>query len=159
METIKRKRTGLTNFVSSMMVEIVYSQPTMVHKDEELLNGRLNECVPMVVWAKMANYKVQRILVDQGSSIDVMFLDLLTRLGISEEDLTPYRERTSPGLIGLGTTPLGHIELAVTYGERPLTRTVKTPFPVLPGESAYNCKNGRPNLGQLVEVASTVHLK
>lgn len=37
----------------------------------------------------MVNFEVRMILVDQGIFDDIMFLDLLTTLGISEEDLNP----------------------------------------------------------------------
>lgn len=39
------------------------------------------------------------------------------------------------------------------------SRIVKTPFSVLPCKSIYNCIIGRPTLGWLGVVASTVHLK
>lgn len=53
--------------------------------------------------------------------------------------------------------------MMVTYGdadvEKPLFRTVKTPFLVLPCKSVYQCIIGRPALGRLGAAASTVHLK
>lgn len=39
----------------------------------------------------MANFEVRKILVDQGSSTDIIFVDLMAKLGISKEELTPYR--------------------------------------------------------------------
>lgn len=51
----------------------------------------------------------------------------------------------------------------VTFGddttERPLCRTVKTDFLVLPIKSIYQRIIGRPTLGRLEAVPSTVHLK
>lgn len=39
----------------------------------------------------MVNIELRKILVDQGNLANIMVLGLLTKLGISEEDLTPYR--------------------------------------------------------------------
>lgn len=55
--------------------------------------------------------------------------------------------------------PLGYIKLMVTYGNEPLTRTIKTLFLVLPCPSVYNCIFGRLTFGRLEAVASTVYLK
>lgn len=88
-----------------------------------------------------------------------MFLNLLAKLGISEEDLTLYRGTDLSEFNGARTTPLGNIELSVIYGERPLAWTVETAFLVLPCRSVYICIICRPTLSQLGAVASTVHLK
>lgn len=55
--------------------------------------------------------------------------------------------------------PLRYIEIAVTYGERPLPRTIETPFLVLSCQTVNNCIIGRLTLGRLVTVAFMVHLK
>jgi hypothetical protein len=40
---------------------------------EELLCGTPNAHIPLLIRADMANYDVRRILVDTGSSADIMF--------------------------------------------------------------------------------------
>lgn len=55
--------------------------------------------------------------------------------------------------------PLGYVKLMVTYGNGDLSRTVKSQFLVLPCKSPYNYIIGRPTLGRLGAVSSTVHLK
>lgn len=95
----------------------------------------------------MANFEVRRIPVDQGNLADIVFVDLLTKFGISEEDLTPYQGTHLSGFNGSKTMPFGYIELMVTIREELLTKTVKTPFLTLPCKSIYNCIIGRPTLG------------
>lgn len=97
----------------------------------------------------MTNSEVRRIFVDQDRSADIIFEDLLTVLGILIKELAPYR----------GADLSGYIELMVTYSKDPLTQTMKTPFLILSCPSVYNCIIGRPTLGLLEAVASTVHLK
>lgn len=64
---------------------------------------------------------------------------------------------------GSTTKPLGYIKFMVTYGDadvnKPLFRTVKTLYLVLPCKSAYQCIIGGPTLGRLGAVASTIPFK
>lgn len=76
-----------------------------------------------------------------------MFINLLKTLEISEEELTPYKGKIPSEFNNSRTKPLGFIELMVTYSGEPLTRTVKTPFLVLPCKSAYNCNSRTKPLG------------
>lgn len=72
------------------------------------------------------------MLVDQGTSADILFQDLLPKLKISETDFAPYRGTDLSGFNGARTRPLGYVELMVNYGEEKLSKTVKTQFMVLP---------------------------
>ena len=57
---------------------------------EELLGRAPNSTIPLLVQVRMANFDVQRILVDQGSSVDIMYTQLFTTLQLNETHLTPY---------------------------------------------------------------------
>lgn len=81
----------------------------------DLLDSKPNKYIPVLIGAVMANFEVKRILVDQGSSTDIMFLDFLTMLEIWEEDLTPYRGAHLLRFNDSKTKPVGYLELMVTY--------------------------------------------
>lgn len=117
------------NISSTSASEINSHRPPLAFVDNDLLDEKTNKYIPLLIRAIMANFEVRRILVNQWRSANIMFLDLLTRLWISEEDLTPYRGTDLSGYNGSKAKPL---ELSVTYGEEPLTWTVKTPFLVFP---------------------------
>jgi hypothetical protein len=57
---------------------------------EELPGGSPNHQIPLLVRAYMANFDVRRILVDQGSSVDIMYTQLFKTLHLDERHLTPY---------------------------------------------------------------------
>lgn len=88
-----------------------------------------------------------------------MFVALMATLGVSKENLTPYRGSDLSGFNGSKTRPLGYIELIVTHGNEALAQTVKTLFLFIPCPSIYNCIIGRPTLGRLEDIASIIHLK
>ena len=44
----------------------------------------------MVVTFRIGWYNVKRVLVDQGSAVEIMYLDLYKGLNLKPEDLTAY---------------------------------------------------------------------
>ena len=66
----------------------------------------------------IANNNVHRIMVDSGSSVDILYFQAFERMGLKVSDLKP-----SPNLV-YGFTrdsvvPLGVISLPMTLGEYP----------------------------------------
>ncbi|XP_058741468.1 uncharacterized protein LOC131613634 [Vicia villosa] len=47
---------------------------------EELSGGAPNATIPLLIRARMANFDVRRILIDQGSSVDIMYSQLFKTL-------------------------------------------------------------------------------
>ena len=75
-------------------------------------------CDTLVIKAMIANNNVHRILVDNGSSVDILYYQAFQRMGLKVSDLKP-----SPNLIYSFTRdsiiPLGVISLPMTFGEYP----------------------------------------
>lgn len=62
------------------------------------------------------------------------------------------------GFTGDFISPLGMVNLHVTYGKKPHSKTLTTKFMVVNIPSAYNTIVGRPTLNQLKVVVSTYHM-
>ncbi|GAU16452.1 hypothetical protein TSUD_118010 [Trifolium subterraneum] len=107
----------------------------------------------------MANFDVRRILVDQGSSCDIMYSGLFKVLQLTEENLVPYVGSDLQGFNGSTTKPWGYVDLIVTFGENKAMKSVKVKFLVVDCPSLYNCIIGRSTLAELFAVSSTIHLK
>ena len=109
---------------------------------------------PLVVTLTIADFTVKRVLIDTGSSSDIMFASAFDQLGISRDRLRPV---TTPlvGFNGSSTQPLGMIELPVLMGTHPQQASVITRFVVVEAPSAYNVILGRPTLNQARAVVST----
>ena len=56
---------------------------------------------PLVIELKVANTRVKRVLVDSGSSADIITLECLKKLKYGEQDVTPLNQP----IIGFGATP------------------------------------------------------
>ncbi|XP_019450633.1 PREDICTED: uncharacterized protein LOC109352885 [Lupinus angustifolius] len=85
---------------------------------------------PLVITAKLNNKKVSRLFIDQGSSADITFQDLFEKMELRDRDLLPY-DGQLVGFSGQGITPSGYVEIWLTIGDHPMSRTVQTKFLVV----------------------------
>ncbi|XP_028052009.1 uncharacterized protein LOC114256543 [Camellia sinensis] len=85
--------------------------------DSDLARVTLPHVDPLVIELRVNQFTVERVLIDPGSTSEVMYYKTFTKLGFSESDLslTPYP------LFGFNTNPeylLGKITLPVQAGSR-----------------------------------------
>ena len=81
----------------------------------------------LVITIRIANSIVHRMLVDNGSTDNILFWDAYQKIGLTQADLSLM---TSPlyGFIGDHLIPRGTIKLAVTLGEHPRVSIVVIEF-------------------------------
>ena len=91
----------------------------------------------LVVSIRVGDYKVHWVLVDNGSSADILYYPAFQQMGIDRTRLIPM----NASLVGFGGTrvfPLGAITLSVTMGDYPQQITKNATFLVVDCLSAYN---------------------
>ncbi|XP_024030831.1 uncharacterized protein LOC112094377 [Morus notabilis] len=106
--------------------------------------------------AMIGNHTVCKILVDNGSSVDLLYSDCLEKMGIQKEQL----EKTSRplyGFIGDSVLPQGTIRLPITAREKLRQVTTMANFVIIKGSSQYNTVIGRPTLQALRAITSVYH--
>ena len=108
----------------------------------------------MVITIKIGGYDVKRVLVDQGSKAEIMYLDLYEGLNLKPEDLERY---DSPliGFNGRMVVPRGMIRLPVQARDE----EVQVNFIVVGAYSPYTAILTKPWLHAIGVVSSTLHLK
>ena len=97
---------------------------------------------------------MKRVMVDQDSTVEIMYPDLYRGLNLRAEDLTPY---SSPlvSFKGKVIIPNGQIKLPVQTS----SETVKVDFIIVDVYSPYTTIVARPWFHTLGAVSSTMHLK
>nr|XP_009388363.1 PREDICTED: uncharacterized protein LOC103975179 [Musa acuminata subsp. malaccensis] len=110
----------------------------------------------LVISARIANAQVRRIMVDTGSSADILYWDAFQKLGLVKENMKPVCS-TLTGFTGASISSLGVITLPLTLGAFPKAKTVMTSFLVVDLPTAYNAILGRPTLNKTRAVISTYY--
>ena len=71
---------------------------------------------PLVIIVQLANRRVRRTLVDNGSSVNLLFRSTLEKMGLSVIDLKATSMMLY-GFSGEGSVVIGTIELVITLAE------------------------------------------
>ncbi|XP_050278334.1 uncharacterized protein LOC126719868 [Quercus robur] len=108
----------------------------------------------LVVTLRIGEYDMKRVLVDQGSAVEVMYLNLYKRLKLRLKDLTAY-DSPLVSFEGKTITPKGQIKLPIQTG----SDIVEVDFIVVDAYSPYIAIVARPWLYALGPVSSTLHQK
>uniref|UniRef100_A0A2N9ESE9 Integrase catalytic domain-containing protein n=1 Tax=Fagus sylvatica TaxID=28930 RepID=A0A2N9ESE9_FAGSY len=111
----------------------------------------------LVVTLEIAGYSTRRVLIDNGSFADIIYLTAFQQMKIGKDQLRPI-ETPLVGFAGTSVYPLGVISLQIVAGTYPKQATKKVDFLVVDCPSAYNVIVGRPTLNRLRAVTSTYHL-
>ena len=113
----------------------------------------------LVITTKIGVNTVKKILVDDGSSTDILYQGALSRMDIGDrkvcdKDLTPLY-----GFTGNEVRIVGTIDLLVLFGYAPQQRWLVVKFHVVNSVSCYNAIPGRTTLLALRAITSITHLK
>ena len=112
-------------------------------------------CNALVVKAMIANNNIHRMLVDNGSSVDILYYQAFQRMGLKVSDLKPSPNPIY-GFMGDSIIPLGVISLPMTLSEYPRQSCVMADLLVIDQPLAFNVVLGRPSLRELKTITSIV---
>ncbi|KAL2250014.1 UNVERIFIED_CONTAM: Retrovirus-related Pol polyprotein from transposon opus [Sesamum indicum] len=139
-----RKRQN-RNVQHDQLIANIESDEEITFGDKDVAGGVRSQNDPMVIKLDIANFIVRKVLIDNGSSADIILWDVLVKMGLENTKLESVR---TP-LVGFGGTeivPLGTLDLPVSMGEDPRRKTLMIKFLVVDTPFAYNVILGRPGL-------------
>ena len=88
------------------------------------------------------NFNVRRVLIDNGSAINVIFLDTLRKMDFDLRRVEPAKTKFT-GFNGEVKVPEGRITLPVTVGDSSNHATTMDEFQIVDSFSPYNIIIGR----------------
>ncbi|XP_058215768.1 uncharacterized protein LOC131326877 [Rhododendron vialii] len=129
----------------------------IIFSEEDLKGIQIPHDDPLVITIVIANYLTRRVLIDSGSSADILYLHTYDQLKVGRERLRPM---ASPlvGFAGTPVYPAGQIALPITMGEEKSQITRMIDFIVVDCPSTYNAVLGRTTLNKIGAIISTYHL-
>jgi hypothetical protein len=107
---------------------------------------------PLVLNPCINSVRFERVLVDGGSSIDILFRSSLSALKLTQVDLKPYDAQFWGVLPGQSSIPLEQISLPVQFGTPAHFHTDYVNFVVADFEGTYHAILGRPALTKFMAV-------
>ena len=132
-------------------------EQTISFTDEEAERIHLPHDDAIVITLLIADYTTRRVLVDNGSSADILYYPAFQQMRLGRDLLRPaYLPLIGFG--GMKVQPVGTITLPVVVGSYPQQITKSVNFLVVDCSSSYNVIIGRPTLNSWKTVTSTYHL-
>jgi hypothetical protein len=111
----------------------------------------------LVVTMTIAGFITRQVLIDNGSSTDIIYLPAYQQIKIDKEWLRPI-DIPLMGFIGDRVKPSGVVSLIIEAGTYPKQVRASVEFLIVDCPLAYNVIISRPTLNKLRAVTSTYHL-
>lgn len=125
--------------------------------DEDFHAPDLEQDDPMVITTMIARSQVRKVLVDQGSSTNILYWKTFTQMEISEDAIMPFNEQIV-GFAGERVDTRGDVDLRTSLGVDKNAKELKVRFLLVDAETLYNVLLGRPCLNAFGAIVSTPHL-
>ncbi|RDX75707.1 hypothetical protein CR513_44383, partial [Mucuna pruriens] len=110
---------------------------------------------PMVISMVVEDFRVERVLIDQGSSTNILYGSTNRRMGLSGLKETPG---CLYGFSGERVPIKGTVELDTVFGEGGNAKMIPVLYTVIEVEASYNIIMGRLALNRLRAIVSMYHL-
>nr|XP_023887813.1 uncharacterized protein LOC111999933 [Quercus suber] len=134
------------------------SEPNIVFFEKDDRGIRQPHDNPLVIMLRMEEFNMHWVLVDNGSSIDIIYLSSFQQIKLNEERLRPFSSLlvcfTEDRVI-----PKGFVKITIIAGTYPAEVSKEIDFLVVDCPSTYNVILGRPTLNMLKAMTLTYYLK
>ena len=142
--------------VYNLFVALIQAHSPITFTNDDLRGLHLPHDDALVISTTIVNFNVQRILVDNGSSVDILFISSFDKMKIGRDRIQPFH--TPLVRFGESTTHLlGWIKLLVTLEMKPHQTMVWQDFIVVNCPLPYNAILSCSTLRKIKAIISTYH--
>jgi hypothetical protein len=113
---------------------------------------------PLIFSPIVKDVKLNRVLVDGGSSLNILFLKTFDQMGLSRSLLCSSRAPFHGIVPGAAATPVDQISLPVTFGTQENFGTETIQFDAVDCETVNNAFLGRPALSKFMVIPHYAYL-
>src|ERR1044072_723423 len=113
---------------------------------------------PVVVTLRIKNYDVHKVMIDQGSSADIIYGATFDKMGFKSGDLQPFHGSLE-GFTGERVDVKVYVEAETIFGTGPNIRRVMVRYLLLNCSATYSVLIGRQTINDIHAVVSIPHLK
>jgi hypothetical protein len=123
------------------------------HPDIELSDRNM----PFMIKLPIEWYKVVKTLINNGAPLNLIMRKTFIEMGFNLKDLTPVHDTFHMVIPGQSSTPIGCIDLEVSYGTGDNKHKEVLIFEVASFDIGYNCILGRPFLLKFIAIIHTAY--
>ncbi|XP_072094117.1 uncharacterized protein [Arachis hypogaea] len=145
----------MTGSTSSQPVNQDKPEISFLPKDYKAADHNLDD--PVVITVQVEEPLVKKILMDPGSSADVLFYSIFQKMKLSDKTFQPS-SRELVGFSGERVSIRGYIWLQTTFGNYLNSKTIDIQYLIVDCKNPYNIILGKPSLNAFNAIVSTVHL-
>ncbi|XP_057432334.1 uncharacterized protein LOC130725096 [Lotus japonicus] len=153
----RRRHVRAVTSVQQYRAPFGFQHPDIVISSADFEGVKMHKDDPVVVMVRINSFNVRRVLLDQGSSADIIYGDAFDKLGLTNKDLMPYTG-TLVGFSGEQVWVRGYIDLDTVFGVEDNAKLLRVRYLVIQVVASYNVIIGRNTLNCLCAVISTAHL-
>ncbi|KAI5003408.1 hypothetical protein ZWY2020_030568 [Hordeum vulgare] len=142
--------------------------PRYLHWSEQIISWSREDHPPrvdnsgdlaLVVAPQVGGYTLSKVLMDGGSSINILYFDTFQRMNLLEKDLMPSTTVFHGIVPGKSAYPIGRVRLTVAFGTTSNYRSESLMFEVVKLKSPYHALFGRPAYARFMVRPCYVYLK
>ncbi|XP_010695402.2 uncharacterized protein LOC104908050 [Beta vulgaris subsp. vulgaris] len=145
------------NFNSAGKWSAPPAMPSMIFTKEDARGIVYPHDDPLVISLQISTAMIHRVVVDGGSSANILYEETFEKMGFEAASLKPISYPVI-GFTRASVVPEGTIKLAVKLGEGAHSKDLLVEFLVVNVPAAYNAIIGRPLIHDAQAVVSTYHL-
>jgi len=113
----------------------------------------------LVINPIIVNTRLSKVLMDRGSSLNIIYLETLDLLGIERTQLQPSAGGSHGVVLGKKALPVGRIDRPVCFGTTANIRKETLTFEVMGFRGTYHTIIGRPGYAKLMAIPNYTYLK
>jgi len=137
-----RNEEGYVHSVTKGRCSKRIERQDIMFNDSDLEGRQYPHIDPMVISARLGPVEIFRILIDIGSSVNILFKHTFSKMRLSMKDVTPCNKPLH-GFTRDVKIPLGQLDLFIELGSYPRSVVRKQTFVLIDSHSAYNAFLGR----------------
>lgn len=111
----------------------------------------------MVITTEIARYEISKVLIDQGSSVNILYWRTFQQMDLSEDLVVPFHEQIV-GFVGERVDTRGYIDLCTYLGTGQIGDERRVCYLLVEANTSYNVLLGRPCLNAFRAIVSIPHL-
>lgn len=109
---------------------------------------------PMIVTAEIAGYGVSKVLIGQGSSVNILYWKTFQQMNVTNDLIDPYNMQIV-GFASERVDPRGYVDLRTRFGAGWESEEKRVRYLLVEANTSYNVFLGRPCLNAFGAIVST----